>query len=343
MAAWSSTKAAAMALFYASTIAGSRDNRVSQMELDKADALHPRASPESTTTKSIRPTMSTPYAVPLVTTFIPPESCNEAHLTMLSPPGYFIWLNEPVPVPGTTFSDCYPPEFLEYYTTYHVNPTTVGSHVPLMSPLVCPFGWQVVSRKGDYQACCPSGYQFTPPQTELDPDRPAYGGTCYSEWPLSSSTYITVYGSASESGEMLITASTSGFANYAHVIDGIVVSTSPPNSEPFQNQGTEHTTLAPGAIAGIVIGAVAAVGLVAAAFFIYAQRRRRASRQASLIQPPVGGGGATLSDAGNPIVADKPPSPVTEGEQTHTNFSEMDAGIYHVHELDAGSMPVEKP
>ncbi|KAK5633920.1 hypothetical protein RRF57_009634 [Xylaria bambusicola] len=347
MRAWSSTIAAAMALFYASTITGSRDNRVSEMELDKSDALHPRASPESTTAKSVRPTMSTPYAVPLVTTFIPPESCNEAHLTMLSPPGYFIWLNEPVPVPGTTFSDCYPPEFLEYYTTYHVNPTTVGSHVPLMSPLVCPFGWQVVSRKGDYQACCPraeltceSGYQLTPPQTELDPDRPAYGGTCYSEWPLSSSTYITVYGSASESGEMLITASTSGFANYAHVIDGIVASTSPPNSEPFQNQGTEHTTLAPGAIAGIVIGAVVAAGLVAAAFFMYARHRRRTSQQAPPVQPPTGGEGAAFSTVGNPIVADKPLSPVTEGEQTRT---EMDAGVYHVYELDAGTMPIEKP
>lgn len=114
-----------------------------------------RIHPPPTAVARRQPTRSTPYAVALTTTFIPPEPCNDARLTMLSSPGYFIWLNEPLPVPGTTVSDCYPTEFLEYYTTYRVNPTTVGSMVPLMSPLICPIGWQVVSEKGDYQACCP--------------------------------------------------------------------------------------------------------------------------------------------------------------------------------------------
>lgn len=109
----------------------------------------------TSTTSSGQSTISTPYAVPLTTAFTPPASCNQDRLTLLSSPGYFIWLNEPVPVPGTTISDCYPPEFMKYYTTYQVNPTTLGSLVPLMSPLVCPFGWQVVSKRGDYQACCP--------------------------------------------------------------------------------------------------------------------------------------------------------------------------------------------
>jgi hypothetical protein len=116
--------------------------------------FHIRAGP-SPTTPSRQPTTSTPYAVPLTTMFIPPESCNQNHLTMLSSPGYQIWYNEPVPAPGITVSDCYPSEFLQYYTTYHVNPTTVGSMVPLMSPLVCPFNWEVVSKVDDYHACCP--------------------------------------------------------------------------------------------------------------------------------------------------------------------------------------------
>lgn len=75
-----------------------------------------------------------------------------------------------------------------------------------------------------------SGYMLTPPKTLLDSNRPAYGGTCYSQWPLSSSAYVEVFGSASPSGTILITASTPGFANYAHVIDGIAVSTSAPTS-----------------------------------------------------------------------------------------------------------------
>jgi hypothetical protein len=113
-----------------------------------------RAGPTTTNTGR-QPTKSTPYAVPLTTTFFPPDSCNVGQLTQLAPPGYFIWLNEPVPVPGTTITDCYPSEFMEYYSTYRFDATTLQSRVPMMSPLVCPFGWQVVSEQDDYQACCP--------------------------------------------------------------------------------------------------------------------------------------------------------------------------------------------
>ncbi|KAI0118430.1 hypothetical protein GGR51DRAFT_216806 [Nemania sp. FL0031] len=309
------------------------------------ETLHPRADATSTTA-SRQPTTSTPYAVPLTTTFIPPESCNEDQLTMLSPPGYFIWLNEPVPVPGTTVSDCYPPEFMEYYTTYHVNPTTVGSRVPLMSPLVCPFGWQVVSKMGDYQACCPVGYDLTPPQTAVDPDRPAYGGTCYSQWPLSSSAYVEVFGSASASGSILITASTSGFANYAHVIDGIAVSSTTQSGSSSTQTSSEssespgHSSLAPGAIAGIVIGAVAAIGLLVGGFYLF-RRRHQGSHQMPPIPPPKDEGLSTT--IGSPISAKSPPNDPTEAKQTPSSYSEMAAGDFHIHELDAGNMPIEKP
>lgn len=118
------------------------------------ETFHVRAGP-TTTSAGRQPTKSTPYAVPLTTTFFPPDSCNVGQLTQLAPPGYFIWLNEPVPVPGTTITDCYPSEFMEYYSTYRSDATMLQSRVPMMSPLVCPFGWQVVSEQDDYQACCP--------------------------------------------------------------------------------------------------------------------------------------------------------------------------------------------
>ncbi|KAI0532484.1 hypothetical protein GGR58DRAFT_177429 [Xylaria digitata] len=347
MRPWS-LSSTAMVLCCAGTVArlDRRENLASPKEGDKPsvegrgevalETVYPRIDSISTTA-SRQPTTSTPYAVPLTTTFVPPESCNQEQLTMLSPPGYFIWLNEPVPVPGTTISNCYPPEFLEYYTTYHVNPTTVGSLVPLMSPLVCPFGWQVVYNKDDYQACCPVGYGLTPPKTTMDPNRPAYGGTCYSQWPLSSSRYIEVYGSASSSGSILITATTSEFANYAHVIDGIAVSTS--TSPPAQREDSKHTSLAPGAIAGIVVGVVAAISLLIAGFYLYARRRRQNLSQIPPAPPPKDE--VAFTTMGGSTAKPLNYSPV-EIEQTQIAYSEMEARS-HVHELDAGNMPIEKP
>ncbi|TRX98514.1 hypothetical protein FHL15_000588 [Xylaria flabelliformis] len=322
------------------------------------ETLHVRADPTATST-SRSPTKSTPYAVPLTTTFIPPESCNEEHLTMLAPPGYFIWLNEPVPVSGTTVSDCYPPEFLSYYTPYKVNPTTVGSMVPLMSPLVFPFGWQVVSGEGDYQALCPSesGYAFTPPKNPLiDSKRPAYGGTCYSEWPLSSSAFVEVYGSDSLSGTMLVTATTSPFAAYAHVIDGIVVSTLSPTSSrsgsssgqtsagSAQSGGSGHTSLSPGAIAGIVIGVVAAVALIALGVYLFARRRHRQlpnQQQQTPPPPPPPKDEAALTTVSSNIGTQNLTSRPSEVMSMQTSISEMGTES-HLHELEAG-LPTEKP
>ncbi|KAJ2972082.1 hypothetical protein NUW58_g9258 [Xylaria curta] len=277
-------------------------------------------------------------------------------LTMLSPPGYFIWFNEPVPVPGTTKPDCYPPEFMEYYTTYHENPTTVGSLVPLMSPLAaCPYGWRVVFNKGDYQACCPNGYDLTLPRSTLDPNRPAYGGTCYSEWPLSSSAYVEVFGSASSSGSIVVSASTIGFANYAHIIDGIAKSNSSPtpttlsssfpspaSTDSAQSGDSDRTSLAPGAIAGIVVGIVIALALLGLGLYLFARRRRQRSDRMLPTPPPKDEVAltGTLNSRGSPGV---PPNHPAEIKLTQPSRLEMAADEPYVHELDAGHLPNEKP
>lgn len=98
--------------------------------------------------------------IPLTTTFTPPATCTENSLTMLSSPGFFIWANEPVPVPETTFSNCYPSQWLESYTSvpsYSSGSTMIpaSSIVPAMSPLVCPDSWSTVLTAGSYVACCP--------------------------------------------------------------------------------------------------------------------------------------------------------------------------------------------
>lgn len=115
--------------------------------------------PPSTTTvvTFIQPTQW----IALTTAFIAPSSCAQNRLTMLSSPGFFLWNNEPVPVPATTVSDCLPPEFLASYTAVDAVfsdgtlVTTASSIVPAMSPLVCPDSWQAVFTAGSYIACCP--------------------------------------------------------------------------------------------------------------------------------------------------------------------------------------------
>ncbi|KAI0147535.1 hypothetical protein GGR57DRAFT_254937 [Xylariaceae sp. FL1272] len=249
-------------------------------------------------TSGASPTTTTPYAVALTTTFIPPDTCNQGQLTMLSSPGFFIWLNEPIPVPEKTISDCYPTEFMQYYTTYRSDATFVGSRVPLMSPLVCPFGWQVASQSADYQACCPDGYELTPPETTLDPNRPAYGGTCFSQWPSSSTAHVIAYGPSKETGTILVQSTLSGFANYAHVIDGIAMKTASSDSSTKTTSSdssissqtnaadSSSNTLSSGAVAGIVVALVVVVlGIISFAAFLFLRRRRQ--RLADASQPPL--------------------------------------------------------
>ncbi|KAF2133097.1 hypothetical protein P153DRAFT_392955 [Dothidotthia symphoricarpi CBS 119687] len=143
---------------------------------------------------------------------------------MLPPPGYLIWANEPVPFPGTTVTNCYPPEFLKSYTPVSAG-VTASSIVPVMSPLVCPSNF-CTQRVGEdnYIACCPSGYQFQAPATPQIRDRPFYGGTCYSEFSVSKSATVLKYGEDGQTDVELWAATTTGANAYAHPIDGFAIS-----------------------------------------------------------------------------------------------------------------------
>jgi len=102
-------------------------------------------------------TISQPTSViPLTATFTPPSSCFENLLTMMPPPGYMIWANEPVPVANQTVAACYPTEFLRDYKS--VSSGDVGSSVvPAMSPFVCPQNYcTMFAEAKNYIACCPS-------------------------------------------------------------------------------------------------------------------------------------------------------------------------------------------
>lgn len=94
----------------------------------------------------------------LTTAFTAPTTCNQMQLTQLSSPGYQVWLNEPQPVPGTKFPNCYPSEFMKDYTSVFNQSSSIA---PMMSPLVAPDNWVTVKEMDDgYIALCPSYVNF---------------------------------------------------------------------------------------------------------------------------------------------------------------------------------------
>jgi hypothetical protein len=116
------------------------------------------------TASSSPPPSSSPYLVvtitvaALTTTFTPPATCTQNQLSQMSSPGYFLWLNEPQPVPATKVGDCYPSQFIEGYTSL-VNQSS--SIAPMFSPLVCPEGWHTATAwTNGYIACCNSYVTF---------------------------------------------------------------------------------------------------------------------------------------------------------------------------------------
>ncbi|ORY17001.1 hypothetical protein BCR34DRAFT_75775 [Clohesyomyces aquaticus] len=161
-------------------------------------------------TSSSLPIAQPTSALPLTTTFTPPASCLEQHLTQLPPPGYLIWANEPVPAANSTASACYPVEFLKEYKS--ASSGIVGSSVvPVLSPLVCPSNFcTMFAGEDNYVACCLSGYQFHRPDTTVDANRPGYGGRCYSDFVVRSTYIVTAYNTNGSSNIAIWTASTSG-------------------------------------------------------------------------------------------------------------------------------------
>ncbi|KAH8817488.1 hypothetical protein F5884DRAFT_251091 [Xylogone sp. PMI_703] len=257
-----------------------------------------KSTSKSKSVSTPSPTQPTSW-IPLTTVFTPPATCTENRLTMLSSPGFFIWDNEPIPVPTSTVNDCYPPEFLQNYTSipsFSRGSTIIpaSSIVPAMSPLICPEAWATVFTQDAYIACCPSGYSLHPPDS-APTDRPAYGGTCFSDFTVNQVAQVTAYNNASVTGTIAFTATTTPVQAFAHLIDGFALApptaTSSPTQPPHSTTGTpsasSSTTAVPssssshtGAIVGGVVGGVGGAGLLLGAALMYLRRRKRAAKMA---------------------------------------------------------------
>ncbi|KAF2750084.1 hypothetical protein M011DRAFT_474566 [Sporormia fimetaria CBS 119925] len=206
---------------------------------------------------------------------------------MLPPPGYMIWANEPIPVANHTEPACFPSEFMSEYRS--VSSGVAGSSVvPAMGGFACPEGYCTnMVAKDNYIACCPSAYKLHLPDTTIDPNRPAYGATCYSDLVVSFTYTVTAYNASGETDVQQWVASTAGAQAYAHPIDGFALSSatvgcaaasSPPASSP--PPPTEEST-SPGVIAGASVGAVCGLAIIVALVWALLYRRRRRRTRAT--------------------------------------------------------------
>lgn len=71
-----------------------------------------------------------------------------------------------------------------------------------------------------------SGYQFHPPNSIVDTDRPAYGGTCYSDMAANTNYPVVAYNETGDTVSQAFSTSATTVQAFAHPIDGFAL-TSP--------------------------------------------------------------------------------------------------------------------
>ncbi|KAK7962831.1 uncharacterized protein PG986_003656 [Apiospora aurea] len=261
---------------------------------DDDDQHHPRPADDGDDGGGDQPSVLTITLQALTTTFTPPPKCQESHLSMMSPPGYQIWMNEPMPVPGPITGDCYPPEFMQGYTSIANSSSSIA---PFFKPLICPVGWSVAEEwENGYIVCC------------------------YDQFGVGKTVPVTKYGTANISGTAMFPATRLEDSAYGHPMDGFKV-----GAGSGQSQGLNG-----GAIAGIVIGVV--LGLAAIALAVFFLHRRRKTKQQAAADNNVDMPPTTASPEqpdwpkevdGSPNVTEQP-SPYTQMSPQH----ELQSNVY---------------
>jgi hypothetical protein len=154
-------------------------------------------------------------------------------------------------------------------------------------------------------------YLFHPPDTTVDPERPGYGGTCYSDLPAKTNVPVIAFNEDGDTASKAFSQSVSGAQAFAHPIDGWALtsptigcptasatltsdsdsaatkssksSTSSQSSQVAAGSPTPSTPSNPasssgvstGAIVGATIGGCAILALlVALVWFLLARRRK---------------------------------------------------------------------
>ncbi|KAN0117867.1 hypothetical protein V8E51_003844 [Hyaloscypha variabilis] len=216
-----------------------------------------------------------PSAYALTTTFTAPTQCAQSigGLTMLENDVFRIWLNAPLPVPGTTISSCYPDQFMSSFLLQAGGVTQAP-----FEPLVCPEGYSTIGPfTSNYIACCPSGWDGFAPASDPPSGRPAFGGTCFTNI-YNVPIQITSYDDSAIQASSIFTATGTSDQAFAYPYEGfalgvaVLASTTNPSlaaatsetSTPFEETGTGPGGMSHGAVAGIVLGCIITVFLLVA-------------------------------------------------------------------------------
>lgn len=242
-----------------------------------------------------------------------------------------------------------------------------------MSPLVCPenFCTQYVG-DNNYIACCPSGYKFATTGALVVTSRPAYGGICFTDIPISQELTAVVYDLTGSSHQEIWAPSTTGAQGYAHPIDGWAASKAvvgcpvkhSPSSTSARSSpvGTSNGSLSSiassvknktgsisgGAIGGAVLGALVALAAILGLVLFLLRRRKRVGHGASAAQDMSQSEDSTISEAGGQQVHQKDGKPVVVEVGAVAYNSELELtgpggvhelGTGHVSEMPAGSDP----
>ncbi|KAE9377364.1 hypothetical protein N431DRAFT_436593 [Stipitochalara longipes BDJ] len=192
---------------------------------------------------------------------------------MLENDEFRIWLNAPVPVPGTTISSCYPHQFMSSFLLQ-----TGGISQAPFEPLVCPEGYTTQGPfTSNYIACCPSGWDGFAPAASPPPKRPAFGGTCFKNI-YNVPIQITSYDKSAIKASSIFTATGTSDQAFAYPYEGfalgvaVLASTtgssqaaaSEKASTPFQETDAGSGGMTHGAVAGLVLGCIITVLLLVA-------------------------------------------------------------------------------
>jgi hypothetical protein len=260
-------------------------------------------SPAALTTASA----TLPSAFAITTTFTPPTNCAQSvgGLTMLENDGFRIWLNAPLPVPGITVSSCYPDQFISSFLLQ-----AGGISQAPFSALVCPDGYTTQGQfTSNYIACCPrfvlsfpifgwsnqnSGWDGFAPASNAPSDRPAFGGTCFTNI-YNVPIQITSYDNSAIKASSIFTATGTSDQAYAYPYEGFALgvavrkstttssqatATSKTISTPFDETDVDSGDMSPGAVAGLVLGLLCLVFcVVALVIFALNHRHKRLTDQ----------------------------------------------------------------